>query len=88
MLAKTTPPNKNMQDGMTESDSAFNLSFLFQHIIQKIKYARHKMPITDKYTISASSNQKLKYVYGILNIIKTKQPYLPVCSKISTALFR
>jgi len=42
-----------MQDGIIESDNAFNLSFLFQHIAQNIKYAKHKLPITAKYTISA-----------------------------------
>ena len=53
ILAKTMPPNKNMQDGIIESENAFNLSFLFQHIAQNIKYVKHKPPITDKYTISA-----------------------------------
>lgn len=53
ILAKTTPSNKNMQDGIIESDNAFNLSFLCQQITQKIKYTKHKLPITDKYTISA-----------------------------------
>lgn len=42
-----------MQDGIIESENAFNLSFLFQHIAQNIKYAKHKLPITAKYTISA-----------------------------------
>lgn len=45
VLAKTMPPNKNMQDGIIESENAFNLSFLFQHIAQNIKYAKHKLPI-------------------------------------------
>lgn len=48
MFAVTMPLNMNIQDGIIESDNAFNLSFLFQHIIQKIKYAKHKPPFTDK----------------------------------------
>lgn len=48
IFAKTMPLNRNMQDGITDSDIALSKSFLFQQTIQKIKYARHNAPFTDK----------------------------------------
>lgn len=48
IFAKTMPLNKNMHDGIIESDNAFILPCLFQQIIQNIKYARHNMPFMDK----------------------------------------
>ncbi len=47
---KAIPLNKNMHEGMIERDNAFNFPVLFQRIIQKIKYKRHNVPFTDKYT--------------------------------------
>lgn len=48
ILAKTIPLNKNMHDGIIERDSAFSLLFLFQQIIQNIKYAMHNAPFIYK----------------------------------------
>lgn len=37
MFAKTIPPNKKMQDGITESDSALSLPLRFPQIAQNIR---------------------------------------------------
>ena len=86
IYAKTIPLNKKIHDGIIDSDNALKRSFLFQQMNQNTRYAKHNAPFTDKYTINALSNQKLKYVCGILNIINAKHPYLPICSAITTAL--
>lgn len=81
------PLNKKTQVGNTEREIAFHKSFLFQHTAQKIKYAAQSAAFTHRYTLNAHSNQNPKEVYGILKIMKKKQPYLPICSNISTDLF-
>ncbi len=74
MLANTMPSNINMHDGIIESDMALSMPSELRQTAQNIRYASSNAPFTDKYTVSACPNQKLKYVCGTLKIINTKQP--------------
>lgn len=80
------PLKRKITDGITDSDSARNRLFLRKHTAQIMQYAAVITVLAIRYTAKALSDQKPIAVYGIFIIIVAKQPYLPICSKVSTAL--
>lgn len=81
------PLKRKTIPGKAESEIALKIDFLLKRKIQIRQYAKIKTEFTTKYIANASSLAKPKLQNGRLNIIKAKQPYLPICSKISTTLF-
>lgn len=79
-----TPLNKKTIDGSTERDKALNRVFLLKQTLQTEQYAAISMQFIIRYIAIALSKFGKKYVFGILKIIKIKQPYRPICSVAST----
>lgn len=80
------PLKRNIADGSTDNDSARNKLFLRKHTAKIMQYAAVITAFAIRYTAKALSDQKPTAVCGIFIIIVAKQPYLPTCSKVSTAL--
>lgn len=48
IYARIMPLNRKIHVGNKESDNALSLPLLFQHTAQKIRYATHNAPFTDR----------------------------------------
>lgn len=81
------PLKINRTEGMTESATALARLLFLKQIAQIRQYSPTRKALTNRYMERAPSDQKPRYVPGILKTIRRKQPNRPICSNASTGLF-
>ena len=72
------PLNRKIIDGITESANALKMLLFLKQIIQIRQYNAASKPFITRYTVKQTSDQKPKYVPGIL---------INVCSSTSDRLY-